>query len=353
MQFYAKIGYRDRLERGPPRGADAVVTAGRSQAVRCRRDLSGSADRIGGRTVSARLRQLGEDGRRGTVDRLGGRAGGHLFGVPHDPDATGGSGRGGDVFVRRGHGRRAARFAPCAWARTEEFRLHGPGTAGVSGADDAEKGWKAMGEIVDEISRVHREVGTRRVASELAGTVLLRRAFDAEVAEVWSAVTSPERIARWFLPVTGEFRAGGSYQLEGNAGGEILECLPRERLRVSWLFGPDPAFSEVEVRLAPEEGGGTVFELEHVSVVPEEFRSQYGPGAVGVGWDLALLGLGWHLAGGGLSPEDAVEWEASPEAKAFVARSGEEWGRAFAASGADPETVTATTVATVAFYTGE
>ncbi|MFC5172783.1 SRPBCC family protein [Streptomyces mutomycini] len=210
-----------------------------------------------------------------------------------------------------------------------------------------------MSDIIEEISRVHREVGTRRVASEEAGTVLLRRTFDAGAAEVWSAVTSPERIARWFLPVTGDFRAGGSYQLEGNAGGEILECVPAERLRVSWRFGPDPGFSEVEVRLTPEGTGRTVFELEHVSVVPEEFRSQYGPGAVGIGWDLALLGLGWHLSGGGISPEDAVEWQASPEAKAFVARSGEEWGHAFAASGADPETVTATTVATIAFYTGE
>ncbi|MEU0304217.1 SRPBCC family protein [Streptomyces sp. NPDC006175] len=210
-----------------------------------------------------------------------------------------------------------------------------------------------MGEILDEIGRVHRKVGTRRVGSEEAGTVLLRRTFDAGRDEVWDAVTSPERIARWFLPVTGDFRVGGGYQLEGNAGGEILECARPERLRVSWLSGPDPAFSEVEVRLAPEGSGRTVFELEHVSVVPEEFRSQYGPGAVGIGWDLALLGLGWHLTGDGISPEDAVEWENSPEAKRFVTRSGEEWGRAFAASGADPETVTATTVATIAFYTGE
>ncbi|CAM5615661.1 SRPBCC family protein [Streptomyces atroolivaceus] len=209
-----------------------------------------------------------------------------------------------------------------------------------------------MGEIAEEAGRVHREVGTRRVGSDEAGTVLLRRTFDAPAADVWGAVTSPERIARWFLPVTGDLRAGGSYQLEGNAGGEILECVPPGRLRVSWLFGPDPGFSEVEVRLAPEGGDRTVFELEHASVIPEEFRSQFGPGAVGVGWDLALLGLGWHLAGGGIDPEEAVEWHTSPEAKAFVARSGEEWGRAFAASGADPETVTATTVATIAFYTG-
>ena len=41
-----------------------------------------------------------------------------------------------------------------------------------------------MGEIVDEISRVHREVGTRRVASDEAGTVLLRRTFDAALTRV-------------------------------------------------------------------------------------------------------------------------------------------------------------------------
>lgn len=210
-----------------------------------------------------------------------------------------------------------------------------------------------MSEIFEEIERVHRKVGTRRVGSDEAGTVLLRRTFDVAPPDVWDALASPDRIPRWFLPVTGDFRVGGRYQLEGNAGGEILECVPPERLRVSWQFGPDPGFSEVEVRLTPESGGGTLFELEHTSVVPEEFRSQYGPGAVGIGWDLALLGLGWHLTGGGLDPEDAAEWQNSPEAKAFVARSGEEWGRAFAASGADPELVTATTVATIAFYTGE
>ncbi|MFE3514486.1 SRPBCC family protein [Streptomyces sp. NPDC059166] len=209
-----------------------------------------------------------------------------------------------------------------------------------------------MSGVLDEIGLVHREVGTLRAGEEEAGTVLLRRSFDAALAEVWDAVTTPERITRWFLPVTGEFRVGGKYQLEGNAGGEILECVAPERLRVSWLFGPDPGFSEVEVRLAPDGEGRTVFELEHLAVVPEEFRSQYGPGAVGIGWDLALLGLGWHLEGGGLD-QDPAEWQSSPEAKAFVARSGEEWGRAFAASGADPETVTATTVATIAFYTGE
>ncbi|MFE2016678.1 hypothetical protein ACFW9O_01325 [Streptomyces sp. NPDC059499] len=95
-----------------------------------------------------------------------------------------------------------------------------------------------MSGIVDGIDRVHREVGTRQAGARWAGTVLLRRTYEAAVAEVGDAVTSPRRIARWFLPVRGESVAGGRCQPEGSAGGEILGCVPPERLRVSWLFGP-------------------------------------------------------------------------------------------------------------------
>ncbi|WP_406163135.1 SRPBCC family protein [Streptomyces sp. NBC_00882] len=209
-----------------------------------------------------------------------------------------------------------------------------------------------MSEIADEINRMHRRVGTRQVETGEARTVLLRRTYDAEIADVWDAVTSPERIARWFMPVSGELKVGGRYQLEGNAGGEILECVEPERLRVSWLYGPDPGFSEVEVRLTPENGERTVLELEHVAVVPDEFWDQFGPGAVGVGWDLGLYGLALHLAGGGLSKEEAATWHTTPEGGAFITGSGEGWGEAYAASGVDQETATRTTAATIAFYIG-
>ncbi|MEJ8667794.1 SRPBCC family protein [Streptomyces sp. NBC_01614] len=209
-----------------------------------------------------------------------------------------------------------------------------------------------MSEIVDELNRLHRQVGARQVGTGEARTVLLRRTYEAELADVWDAVTSPERISRWFLPVSGEFKVGGRYQLEGNASGEILECEEPSRLRVSWLYGPDPGFSEVEVRLTPEGEERTVLELEHVAVVPDEFWDQFGPGAVGVGWDLGLLGLAMHLAGGGMSKEESEAWQLSDEGKAYATRSGELWGEAYTASGADGQVVAATTAATIAFYTG-
>ncbi|CCK25166.1 Aha1 domain-containing protein [Streptomyces davaonensis JCM 4913] len=210
-----------------------------------------------------------------------------------------------------------------------------------------------MTDFIDEINRLHREVGTRQVEAGDARTVLLRRSYDADVADVWNAVTTPERIARWFLPVSGEFKVGGRYQFEGQAGGEILQCDEPNLLRVSWLFGPDPGFSEVVVRLTAEGAERTVLELEHVAVVPEEFWGQFGPGATGVGWDMVLLGLGMHLAGGGFAgPEKAQEWAMSDEGKAAHTRSGELWGAAYTASGADPRAVESTTKATIAFYTG-
>ncbi|MEU1126030.1 SRPBCC domain-containing protein [Streptomyces sp. NPDC005899] len=206
-----------------------------------------------------------------------------------------------------------------------------------------------MTDIVEEADRVHRETGTRRVTAGEARTVLVRRVFDAEVGDVWEAVTSADQLGRWFLPVGGELRAGGRYRLEGNAAGEILVCEPPRRLRVSWLAGPDPGFSEVELRLAPDGAGRTVLELEHVAVVPEEFWTRFGPGAAGVGWDLMLLGLGLHLAGTG-SGAQAADWATSPVAREFIRRSGEAWGAAYAASGADAAVVAATTAAAIGFY---
>lgn len=94
--------------------------------------------------------------------------------------------------------------------------------------------------IVDEINAIHRATGSRDVSGEEARTVLLRRTYDAPVEDVWDACTTAERIGRWFLPVTGELRLGGRYQLQGNAGGEVLRCEPPKLLRVSWVMGEAP-----------------------------------------------------------------------------------------------------------------
>ncbi|MFE7132716.1 SRPBCC family protein [Streptomyces sp. NPDC057638] len=205
-----------------------------------------------------------------------------------------------------------------------------------------------MNEILDQITEVHREVGVRSVAGEEARTVLLRRTYDAAPEDVWDACTDPERLRRWFLPVSGDLVLGGHYQLEGHAGGEILRCEPPRLLRVSWLFGENPGFSEVELRLAPDPSGGTEFVLEHTAVVPPDFWGQFGPGATGVGWDLVLLGLGLDLQGESVG--DPRAWEASDEARTYMTRSSDLWGAAHEASGAPPEVAAEAARGTTAFY---
>ncbi|NUO98270.1 MAG: SRPBCC family protein [Nonomuraea sp.] len=199
-----------------------------------------------------------------------------------------------------------------------------------------------MMDSLDEISRIRRELkdGERK-------TVVLSRHYDADVEDVWHACTDAERLARWFLPVKGDLRLGGTYQLEGNAGGEILRCEPPSHLKVSWLYGEDPGFSEVEVTLSAEDDG-TLFELRHTAEVPPEMWGQFGPGAVGVGWDLALLGLGLYLAGGSMTEKDG--FESTEEGRVFIAASSQAWGAAFEQAGAPPETAAAAVAGTTAFF---
>jgi uncharacterized protein YndB with AHSA1/START domain len=208
-----------------------------------------------------------------------------------------------------------------------------------------------MIDIVREIEAVQREVGPGQLAAGEGRAVRLRRTYDAPIDDVWDALTNPERVGRWFLPISGDYRLGGRYQFEGNAGGEILECDRPHRLRVTWVYGEvsSPAdVSEVELRLTAAEGEATTLELEHTAIVPDEFWNVYGPGAVGVGWEGGLLGLSLHLSGGSVG--DPIAWQLSDEGCDFNTRSSEAWGAASEAAGADPAEVASMVANTTQFY---
>lgn len=209
-----------------------------------------------------------------------------------------------------------------------------------------------MKDVLDELAAVRRVMGEGSVPAGEAYTVELRRRYEAEIGDVWDAITSPERLRRWLTPVTGNLRPGGKFELESGEHGEILQCEPPRLLKVSWLFGPDadawPGTSEVEVRLAPGATGDTEFELIHLAVIGEPSFPTYGPGAGGVGWDLALLTLARLLTGGEIA--DHEEFEKSPEGREFSRRSAAAWGRAHLAAGGEPEHVAAAVEATTKFY---
>jgi uncharacterized protein YndB with AHSA1/START domain len=210
-----------------------------------------------------------------------------------------------------------------------------------------------MIDIVRELAAMQRATGQRRVRDTDCRTVTLSRTYDADIDDVWDCLTNADRISRWFLPVKGDLTLGGSYQLEGNAGGEIRVCEPPRRLLVTWIFGvpaSDTDVSEVEVRLSPAGDGRTRLELDHTATTDPDRWSEYGPGAVGVGWELALFGLAMHLESGEGRPEDPAAWAQSAEAAQYMTASSAAWGAANVAGGATPAEAAAAAENTTRFY---
>ena len=180
--------------------------------------------------------------------------------------------------------------------------------------------------------------------------VALAQTYDAPIEDVWQAVTSAERIPRWFLPVTGDLRVGGRYQLEGNAGGTIERCDPPHGFAATWEFGG--SVSWIEVTLAAVDSSRTRFELEHVAPHDPERWATYGPGAVGVGWDLALPALALHLTSGEtVDAAKAAAWAASEPGRLFATDASDRWCEASIAFGTDPGAARAAAERTTAFYT--
>jgi uncharacterized protein YndB with AHSA1/START domain len=203
-----------------------------------------------------------------------------------------------------------------------------------------------------QLDTVDRQVGTRVVDGREARTTVLRRTYDTTIDDLWNACTNPDRIARWLTPVSGDLRLGGRFQLQGNAGGVVERCEPPRLLAVTWESGGDVTW--VEVRLSPADHGRALFELQHIAHVDQPRWEEFGPGAVGVGWDMALLGLSLHLSGEEIAgPEAAAAWVASEEGRQFMGSSGERWHDAHLASGEDPAKVRASADRTITAYTGQ
>src|SRR5690242_17283944 len=199
-----------------------------------------------------------------------------------------------------------------------------------------------------------RRVENREYLGKPALVAVAVRSYDTTVDDLWEAITTPERLARWFMPIEGDLRLGGRYQLKGNAGGTITRCEQPNALDVTWEFMGGTSW--VNVRLEPY-GAKARLTLEHIAHkdgIGEEHLKQYGPGAVGIGWDLGLYGLERHLLDPA-APRDQKwvdAWLVSSDGKAFMRASGEAWGDAHAASGEDPDEARAKAGRTIAAYAG-
>ena len=205
-------------------------------------------------------------------------------------------------------------------------------------------------DVEGQLGAVERSVSSLARDGHPARAVTLSRSYATTLADLWDAATNGARIPRWFLPISGDLVLGGRYQLEGNAGGVITACEPRSDFALTWEFGGDVSW--VEVRLRDDGAGRARLTLTHRARLSEHWDT-YGPGAVGVGWEMGLMGLAMHLAQPAAPKPDEAAFATSPEGKAFIAGSSEAWGAAAVAAGTDPGVARAAAARTTAFYTGE
>ncbi|MFI5844256.1 SRPBCC family protein [Catenuloplanes sp. NPDC051500] len=198
-----------------------------------------------------------------------------------------------------------------------------------------------MIDVVAQVNAVRRQVGVRTLEAGEARVVTATQVYDAPLEDVWDACTTAERLARWFTPVTGDLTLHGRYELQGNASGTVTACDPPKAFDATWEFGGEVSW--IEVRLTPETPERTRFTLDHIAHVDDERWAQFGPGAVGLGWDLSLMGLAMHLA----APSDVIDpaaieaWSGSDEGRTFITLASQDWRRASVAAGT-PEAEAAT-----------
>ena len=203
--------------------------------------------------------------------------------------------------------------------------------------------------VGSHLDAMDRSVCYRERDGRPASGVTLTREFATSLEDLWDAVTSSERIPRWFAVVSGELTLGGRYQIEGNASGAVTACEPLAHFALTWEFAGDVSW--VEVRLTDSGSGSAQLSLTHTALL-SPFWGQYGPGAVGVGWEMGFLGLALHLAQPDWQKPDEVEFATSADGKAFIAGSSEGWAAASIAAGTDAEKARTAARNTTAFYTG-
>ena len=196
-----------------------------------------------------------------------------------------------------------------------------------------------------ELAAVSRGLTTTTRDGEQVRLLTIERTYAAPAGDVWSALTDPSRIKRWLAPVSGDLELGGRYQIEGNAAGTVLGCEPPAQLSITWEFGGHVSWVDV---LLAEDGEGTRLRLEHYAPSAPTHWDDFGPGAVGIGWELALMGLGLHLT----APErPRPEPDELPDLTALMTAAGTAWGEEAVAAGEDPAAARAAAERCIAAYT--
>ena len=101
-----------------------------------------------------------------------------------------------------------------------------------------------------------------------------------------------------------------------------------------------------------QRGCQTRLTLTHTSHLSPHWNT-YGPGATGVGWEMAFLGLSLYISAPNFKKPEPEEFAFSPEGIAFITGSSNAWAKAAIDADTDPEKAQTAADRTTAFYTGQ
>lgn len=145
-------------------------------------------------------------------------------------------------------------------------------------------------------------LGTLRQADG-RGVVRIEDRYDTDIDDLWSALTDPDRLARWYGRVEGDLRLGGRFTarlepVDIDSTGRIMACEPPRRLLVRTREtdesaargqGPPPFDQTVEATLSAD-GDQTSLILE-IRGLPLDKVAAYG-----AGWQIHAESLAAYLA---------------------------------------------------------
>ena len=159
------------------------------------------------------------------------------------------------------------------------------------------------------------------------GVVRIQDRYDTDIEDLWTALTDPARLARWYGQVEGDLRPGGQFRIYiEDAGieatGRVEACEPPRRLQLttretdeSYQGGEGvPPFDEgIDVTLTAVDGQTDM--TIQVRGMPLDKVAFYG-----VGWQVHAEQLAAYLTGRGPGDAEARWQELIPPYQDLAAR---------------------------------
>jgi uncharacterized protein YndB with AHSA1/START domain len=164
------------------------------------------------------------------------------------------------------------------------------------------------------------ELRHRTIPAGEARVAVFTRTYETTVDDLWDACTNPARLRRWYVPVTGDLRLGGSFQQTNMGSGTIVVCEPPRRLTLSLGGGAD----EIELHLAAGAQAGTAtLELQHATTLDRHNIGGQMYDAIfcmGGGYYPRLLALDQHLRGTLPDDYDSSAFHLDPDVRPTIER---------------------------------